>query len=155
MASTWCIALLVVGLGRRAEAYGRPFERVYELMIVGAIVFGYIAQRLIEGIFVRRGMHIHVWQQVDGKFHLVTARRNNGNSGCVSWLAGRSRIELVALWTLLSLIFMPFGSPGKCPPRRAASDQLADMTRWWRWSSPDRGRARIHLPKPMESTSRR
>ena len=30
------------------EAYGRPFERVYELMIVGAIVFGYVAHRQID-----------------------------------------------------------------------------------------------------------
>jgi len=91
------------------EAYGRPFERVYELMIVGAIVFGYVAQRVIEGIFVRRyGMHIHVWQQVDSKFRLVTARRNPNMVILVtSLLVGRPDlgIELVALWTLLSLIF--------------------------------------------------
>ena len=58
-------------------AYGRPLERVYELLIVGAIVVGYVAQRLIEGVFMRRyGMHIHVWQQIDSQFRLITARRN-------------------------------------------------------------------------------
>jgi phosphatidylglycerophosphate synthase len=91
------------------KAYGRPLEPVYELMIVGAIVFGYVAQRLIEGIFVRRyGMHIHVWRQVDSKFRLVTARRNPNMVILVaSMLVGRPDlgIELVALWTLLSLIF--------------------------------------------------
>ena len=91
------------------QAYGRPFERVYELMIVGAIVFGYVAQRLIEGIFVRRfRMHIHVWQQVDSQFRLITARRNPNMVILVaSLLVGRPDlgIELVALWTLLSLIF--------------------------------------------------
>lgn len=90
-------------------AYGRPFERVYELLIVGAIVFGYVAQRLIEGVFVRRfGMHIHVWQQVDSRFRLITARRNPNMVILVgSLLAGRPDlgIELVALWTLISLIF--------------------------------------------------
>lgn len=90
-------------------AYGRPFERVYELLIVGAIVFGYVAQRVIEGIFVRRYfMHIHVWQQVDSQFRLITARRNPNMVILVFCLAfGRPDlgIELVALWTLLSLIF--------------------------------------------------
>ena len=89
--------------------YGRPFERVYELLIVGSIVIGYVAQRLIEGIFVRRyGMHIHVWQQVDSRFRLITARRNPNMVILVaSLLVMRPDlgIEMVALWTILSLIF--------------------------------------------------
>jgi phosphatidylglycerophosphate synthase len=91
------------------EAYGRPFERVYELLIVGAIVFGYVAQRIIEGIFLYRfGMDIHVWRQVDSRFRLITARRNPNMVILVaSLLVGRPDlgIELVALWTLVSLIF--------------------------------------------------
>jgi phosphatidylglycerophosphate synthase len=91
------------------QAYGRPFERVYELLIVGAIVFGYVAQRIIEGIFVRRyGMHIHVWRPIDSQFRLITARRNPNMVILFAALAfGRPDlgIELVALWTLLSLIF--------------------------------------------------
>lgn len=90
-------------------AYGRPLERVYELSIVGAIVFGYVAQRIIEGIFMRRfGMHIHVWQRIDSQFRLITARRNPNMVILVFCLAlGRPDlgIELVALWTILSLIF--------------------------------------------------
>ena len=90
--------------------YGRPLDdRVYEMMIVGAIVAGYVAQRLIEGIFVRRyGMHIHVWRRIDSRFRLVTARRNpNMAILVVALLFGRPDlgIELVALWTILSLIF--------------------------------------------------
>ncbi|WP_294122008.1 CDP-alcohol phosphatidyltransferase family protein [Sphingomonas sp.] len=91
------------------KAYGRPLERVYELLVIGAIIAGYIAQRLIEGIFVRRfGMHIHVWQQVDSRFRLITARRNPNMVILVAaLLVGRPDlgIELVALWTLVSLIF--------------------------------------------------
>ena len=90
-------------------AYGRPFERVYELLVVGAIIFGYVAQRIIEGIFMRRfGMHIHVWQRIDSQFRLITARRNPNMVILVFCLAfGHPDlgIELVALWTLLSLIF--------------------------------------------------
>ena len=90
--------------------YGRPLDdRVYELMIVGAIVIGYVAQRLIEGIFVRRyGMHIHVWRRIDSQFRLITARRNpNMAILVIALLFGRPNlgIELVALWTILSLIF--------------------------------------------------
>jgi phosphatidylglycerophosphate synthase len=91
------------------QAHGRPFERVYELLVVGAIVFGYVAQRVIEGIFMRRfGMHIHVWRRLDSQFRLITARRNPNMVILVFCLAlGRPDlgIELVALWTLLSLIF--------------------------------------------------
>ena len=91
------------------RAYGRPLEPVYELMIISAIVAGYVIQRIIEGIFMRRfGMHIHVWQQVDSQFRLITARRNPNMVILVVCLAlGRPDmgIELVALWTILSLIF--------------------------------------------------
>ena len=91
------------------KAYGLPFERVYELLIVGAIVAGYIAQRVIEGIFMRRfGMHIHVWQRIDSRFRLITARRNPNMVILVaSLVVGRPDvgIELVALWTIVSLIF--------------------------------------------------
>jgi phosphatidylglycerophosphate synthase len=92
------------------EAYGRPLDdRVYELMIVGAIVLGYVMSRVVEGIFVRRyGMHIHVWQKIDSHFRLITARRNpNMVILVVALLFGRPDlgIELVALWTILSLIF--------------------------------------------------
>ena len=62
----------------RAGAYGRPFEPVYATMVLWAIVGGYVVQRVIEGIFMRRfgGMHIHVWRPIDSRFRLITARRN-------------------------------------------------------------------------------
>ena len=91
------------------DRYGTPLEPVYEAMLVAAIVGGYVAQRLIEGLFIARfNMHIHVWQAVDSKFRLVTARRNPNMVLLVgALLLGRPDIglELVALWTILSLIF--------------------------------------------------
>lgn len=93
------------GLG----SVGLALEPVYSALVLGAIVAGYVVQRLIEGIFMRRfGMHIHVWRQVDSRFRLITARRNpNMVILFVALLFGRPDvgIELVALWTLLSLIF--------------------------------------------------
>ena len=92
------------------EAYGTPLEPVYATMLIWAIVAGYVAQRLIEGIFMRRfgQMHIHVWRPIDSQFRLITARRNpNMVILVVALLFQRPDvgIELVALWTLVSLIF--------------------------------------------------
>ena len=89
--------------------HGDPFERVYEVLIVLAIVGGYVVQRVIEGIFMRRyGMHIHVWRPADSKFRLVTARRNPNMvilvASLIIWRPDLG-LELVALWTLVSLIF--------------------------------------------------
>ena len=91
------------------QAYGRPLEPVYETMLLAAIIGGYVVQRVIEGLFIARfGMHIHVWQAIDSKFRLVTARRNPNMVILVAaLLVGRPDVglELVALWTVLSLIF--------------------------------------------------
>ena len=90
-------------------AVGLALEPVYAMLVLGAVVTGYVVQRVIEGIFMRRfGMHIHVWQQIDSRFRLVTARRNpNMVILFVALLFSRPDIgiELVALWTLVSLIF--------------------------------------------------
>ena len=91
-------------------AYGRPLTPVYATMVLWAIVGGYVAQRVIEGIFMRRfgGMHIHVWKKIDSRFRLITARRNPNMVILVAaLLVGRpdTGLVLVALWTLLSLIF--------------------------------------------------
>jgi phosphatidylglycerophosphate synthase len=90
-------------------AYGRPVEPIYATMLLWAIIGGYVAQRLIEGLFLRRfGMHIHVWQRIDSQFRLVTARRNPNMVILVaSLLIARPDvgIKLVALWTIVSLIF--------------------------------------------------
>jgi phosphatidylglycerophosphate synthase len=93
------------GLG----AYGRPLEPVYEAMLLAAIIIGYVAQRVIEGIFIARfKMHIHVWRPIDSQFRLVTARRNPNMVILVVALLFRRPdvgLELVGAWTILSLIF--------------------------------------------------
>lgn len=90
-------------------AYGRPLEPVYQAMLLAVIVIGYIAQRVIEGLFIYYfKMHIHVWRPADSWFRLITARRNpNMVILVVALLFRRPDVgfELVALWTLLSLIF--------------------------------------------------
>ena len=100
------------GLGLHGPLLAQRYEGlepVYQALVLTAIVVGYIAQRVIEGIFMRRyGMHIHVWRPVDSKFRLITARRNPNMVILVASLVfGRPDIglQLVALWTILSLIF--------------------------------------------------
>lgn len=91
-------------------AYGHPLEPVAETMILLAIIIGYVAQRIIEGLFIRRfkGMHIHVWQRIDSQFRLITARRNpNMVILFAAMLIARPDLGLqwVAWWTVISLIF--------------------------------------------------
>jgi phosphatidylglycerophosphate synthase len=91
-------------------AYGRPLEPVTAIMVLGVIVGGYVAQRLIEGISIKRfdGMEIHVWRLLDSKFRLITARRNPNMViliVCLLFERPDIGLELVAWWTLISLIF--------------------------------------------------
>jgi phosphatidylglycerophosphate synthase len=89
--------------------YGCQLEPVFATMVLWAIIGGYVAQRIIEGIFIKRlGLEIHVWRPIDSKFRLVTARRNPNMIILVVALLFRRPdlgLELVAAWTIISLIF--------------------------------------------------
>ena len=95
----------VHGLG----SAGHQIEEVYKVSLIAVIVGTYILGRIIEGWFKNRfGMHIHVWRKVDSRFRLITARRNpNMVILFGSLLFGRPDvgIELVAVWSVISLIF--------------------------------------------------
>ena len=95
----------VHGLG----AAGHQLEEVYKGSLLAVIVGTYVLGRIIEGWFKKRfGMHIHVWRPIDSRFRLVTARRNpNMLILFFALLLGRPDvgIELVALWSVVSLIF--------------------------------------------------
>ena len=91
-------------------AYGHPLTPIYATMVLWAIIGGYVAQRIIEGAFMRRfgRMHIHVWRPIDSKFRLITARRNpNMVILVVALLFGLPDAGLVAVawWTIVSLFF--------------------------------------------------
>jgi phosphatidylglycerophosphate synthase len=88
--------------------YGRPLDDGMFWAVIGTMLFGYVAQRLIEGAFiVRFGMHIHVWERFDSWFRLITARRN---PNMVILFAGLLvtrpdwGIIGVAAWTAISLV---------------------------------------------------
>jgi phosphatidylglycerophosphate synthase len=90
-------------------AYGRPLESGLFLAVMVALVAGYVVQRLIEGAFILGfGIHIHVWERLDSRFRLITARRNpNMVILFVALLVGYPDIGLVAVaaWTSLSCLF--------------------------------------------------
>jgi phosphatidylglycerophosphate synthase len=89
-------------------AYGRPLDERTFWAVMAAIIIGYVVQRLIEGVFMRRyGMHIHVWEKFDSQFRLITARRNpNMVILFASVLVMRPDWGLLAVagWTVLSCI---------------------------------------------------
>jgi len=90
--------------------WGQQLSHAAFAAVMIAIVGGYVVQRLIEGLFMRRfgGMHIHVWQKADSDFRLITARRNpNMVILFVATAVQRPDIGIiaVAVWTVLSCVF--------------------------------------------------
>ena len=96
------------GRDARVAARGRPLDDTIFWIVIGMMLFGYVAQRAIEGAFIAAfGMHIHVWQRFDSRFRLVTARRNpNMVILFAALLIGRPDWGIVAVagWTLISLL---------------------------------------------------
>jgi hypothetical protein len=91
-------------------AYGRPLEPVSATMVLWAIVGGYVTQRAIEYLFMRRfgGLDIQRWRKVDSQFALVAADRNVNLlilTAALLFARPDSGLELVAWWTIASLIF--------------------------------------------------
>jgi phosphatidylglycerophosphate synthase len=92
------------------SSYEPAFLNLNLSMMITLIFVGYIAGRMVEGIFswmARFG--IYSWRPVDSFNRLITARRNP----ClimltVSLLPGRPDLglEAVAIWTLLSSLFL-------------------------------------------------
>ncbi len=90
-------------------AYGTPLETGILSLVLWVLVVGYVVGRAVEGVFVRVfGMHIHVWQKIDSRFRLFTARRNpNMVVLTIAAIAGRPDIGLIAIaiWTVVCIIF--------------------------------------------------
>lgn len=76
-------------------------------LILGAVIGGYVLQRLQEGGFTWAfGIAPHVWRPFDSRFRLITARRNpNLILLTLSALAGRPDLGMIAiaLWTLICI----------------------------------------------------
>lgn len=93
-----------VGLG----SWGLALSDRTFLLVMIAVVAGYVLQRVIEGMFIKDfGMDVHVWRRFDSQFRLITARRNpNIAILFFATLAGRPDIGLIAVawWTIISLV---------------------------------------------------
>ena len=99
---------LAWGLG--LASYNPAFLNVDLSTVITLIFAGYIAGRVVEGIFSRMAKFgVFSWRPIDSYNRLITARRNP----ClimlsVSLLAGRPDLglEAVVLWTLASSLFL-------------------------------------------------
>lgn len=91
------------------HAYGRPLAPDIFLATMVMAIGGYFVQRLIEGLFILGfGIQIHVWEKLDSRFRLITARRNpNMVILFVALVLGYPDLGLVALgvWTMISCVF--------------------------------------------------
>lgn len=95
--------------GTGCASWGLAFAAAEFWIIMAVLIAGYAVQRAIEGAFIASfGIHIHVWERIDSRFRLITARRNPNYILLVaSLLAARPDWGLiwVAGWTVLSCLF--------------------------------------------------
>ena len=95
--------------GMGCAAWGLAFGSTEFWIIMGVLVAGYAVQRAIEGAFIAAfRIHIHVWERIDSRFRLITARRNpNYILMVASLIVARPDWGLiwVAWWTALSCLF--------------------------------------------------
>ncbi len=85
------------------------YEHSLLLPALITIMVGYVAGRVIEGIFLGLfGFHIHVWRPVDAFMREITARRNpNLLIFMIAVMFGQAGLGflLVAAWTIISTLF--------------------------------------------------
>jgi phosphatidylglycerophosphate synthase len=117
--------------GTGLAAWGLALSSQTFLLVMVAIVGGYVVQRLIEGMFIKDfGMDIHVWGRFDSWFRLITARRNpNMAILFFALLAGRPDLGLIAVawWTVISLIVHAVRLMQAYAARRAGSPIVSWM----------------------------
>jgi len=104
----------------------------HPLMAVEVMAAGYVFQRVIEGIFMRRfGFHVHSWRPFDSWFRLITARRNP-NLLILTPAALIQQPEmgfyLVAWWTAISLGVSATGSGPYTVSWDVDGDAVVDRT---------------------------
>ncbi len=94
----WALGLATVGLAYSDETFW---------LVTGAILGGYVLQRVMEGIAIKwLGIEIHIWRKIDTWFRQITARRNpNLILMTTGVLVGRPDwgLTAVAVWTIACL----------------------------------------------------
>ena len=78
-------------------------------LILGVIIIGYIAQRILEGISIALlKLEIHIWRPIDTQFRLITARRNPNLVILTAFTVFAWRPDLgliaVAIWTFVCFV---------------------------------------------------
>ena len=93
------------GLGLLAT--GTQWSNEFFWIVIGAILGGYVLQRVIEGIAIKwLALEIHIWRPIDTLFRQITARRNP-NLLVLSFLTVMAKPDwgllAVAAWTVICL----------------------------------------------------
>ena len=80
-----------------------------DMATLAAVLGGHVAGKLLEQAFITTfGLKVHVWQRLDSRFRLFTARRNpNLAILTVAVLLGApgGGLVVVAVWIMVSLLF--------------------------------------------------
>lgn len=94
----WALGLSTLGVNWSASQFW---------LVIGAILGGYVIQRLMEGVAIKwLGLEIHIWRPIDTRFREITARRNpNLLILTLSVILGRPDLGLiaVAVWIVVCL----------------------------------------------------
>lgn len=94
--------------GAGLAAHGLEFASATFWWLMAAIIFCYVAQRIMEGIAIKfYGIEIHIWRPIDMAFRQITARRNpNLAILTISAVLGRPDWGLIAVagWMALCLL---------------------------------------------------
>jgi phosphatidylglycerophosphate synthase len=90
------------------QALGVNWTSTLFWLVIGAILGGYVIQRLMEGVAIKwLGLEIHIWRPIDTRFREITARRNpNLIILTLSVIFGRPDLGLiaVAVWIVICLL---------------------------------------------------
>jgi phosphatidylglycerophosphate synthase len=101
-------------------------------LVIGAILGGYVIQRLMEGIAIKwLGLEIHIWRPIDTRFREITARRNpNLLILTLSVIVGRPDLGLVAVaaWIVICLLLHAV----QLAQALIARTRMGQLTSWMR-----------------------
>ena len=94
--------------GAGLATHGIVWSPVTFWWVLGAILGGYVLQRIMEGIAIKwLGLEIHIWRKIDTWFRQVTARRNPNLVLLTLFTAGGRPdwgLIAVAIWTVVCLL---------------------------------------------------
>ena len=122
-------AAWAIGLG----TWGVNWSTALLWWVLGAILGGYVVQRLMEGASIKwLGLEIHIWRKIDTLFRQITARRNpNLLILSIATLFAKPDWGLiaVAVWTIVCLVAHGFQLLQAFSARKTENPLVSWMTK--------------------------